>query len=324
MSKISIVSPVLNCEKYIKETIQSVLSQSFTDWEWIVMDGKSTDETLEIFSEYSKNDSRIKVFSEKDSGPLHAFEKAIMASSGEYMAFLCGQDGYLDNEWLSNAVNFLDKERDISLVWALNGSREKDGGVKTNDAYLHFLGRRSGANFLYVIFKKIFTIFWDILIGSWSRKKFLFKKIFSKSAVLRINSISQKGFSKEGVPQKVEWFLYWLKTGLVFPDQAFVVSRKVFLDCTPRYKVGDKKFDIFCDFFFNFNSRGYLAYHIPQFVHYSIMHNDDSSARFSDKIEAEASSYFSKVADFKKEVLSHHREVVFRGRAGNFLFTRKF
>ena len=61
---ISIISAVLNCDKDIHKTIASVLAQTYDNWEWIVMDGKSSDETVNILSQHASNDPRIKVYSE--------------------------------------------------------------------------------------------------------------------------------------------------------------------------------------------------------------------------------------------------------------------
>ncbi len=60
MPKISVVLPTYNGETYIKESIDSILSQTFTDWELIIVDDCSSDNTCEIIEEYEKSDDRIK------------------------------------------------------------------------------------------------------------------------------------------------------------------------------------------------------------------------------------------------------------------------
>ncbi len=62
--RVSIISPILNVEKYITKTLESILNQSFQDWELIIMDGQSKDRTLEIVNVYAKKDLRIRIYSE--------------------------------------------------------------------------------------------------------------------------------------------------------------------------------------------------------------------------------------------------------------------
>ena len=61
MSKVSIITPLYNCSDYLEQTIQSVISQTYQDWEMIMVDDCSTDNSLEIAQRYADEDSRIKV-----------------------------------------------------------------------------------------------------------------------------------------------------------------------------------------------------------------------------------------------------------------------
>ena len=83
----SIVTVVWNNVSTIERTISSVLSQSFTNFEYIIIDGKSDDGTLGVIKKY-QNDSRLKLISEKDSGIYDAMNKGIKLSSGTFILSL--------------------------------------------------------------------------------------------------------------------------------------------------------------------------------------------------------------------------------------------
>lgn len=90
--KISIVTPSFNSAKTIRETIESVLKQNYPAFEHIVMDGGSTDGTLDILKEYS----HLLVKSEKDEGHYHAMNKGIEQATGEVIGILNSDDCYRD------------------------------------------------------------------------------------------------------------------------------------------------------------------------------------------------------------------------------------
>lgn len=92
MPKISILTPVYNAANYIGNAINSVLKQSFTDWEMLCVDDESTDNSLLILNEYQKKDKRIKVFSQKNTGPLGARRLAFEHSTGDYIIYLDADD----------------------------------------------------------------------------------------------------------------------------------------------------------------------------------------------------------------------------------------
>lgn len=106
--KISIITINYNDATGLKKTIESVLNQSFEDFEYIVIDGGSTDGSLEIIKE---NTAHFKYWiSEPDKGIYNAMNKGILASSGEYLLFLNSGDWFCNNESLgllaNNAGNF--------------------------------------------------------------------------------------------------------------------------------------------------------------------------------------------------------------------------
>ena len=96
MTKISIIMPVYNVEKYIRESLNSVINQTLADIEIICVDDCSTDKSADIILEYAQNDSRIRfIQTEKNSGPGVARNMALDIAKGEYIMFL-DPDDWLD------------------------------------------------------------------------------------------------------------------------------------------------------------------------------------------------------------------------------------
>ncbi len=97
--KLSIITVTYNAEQFIEATIRSIAQQSFADKEYIVVDGKSNDRTLEILEQ--NRDTVSKLVSEKDSGLYDAMNKAIAMAEGEYLMFLNAGDLFYEEESLS-------------------------------------------------------------------------------------------------------------------------------------------------------------------------------------------------------------------------------
>lgn len=89
---ISILIPAYNAEKYIGDAIQSVLNQTYGNFELVILDDGSTDKTLGIVQEYQKMDSRIRVYSIENGGLSHARNELVSLAKGEYIAFLDADD----------------------------------------------------------------------------------------------------------------------------------------------------------------------------------------------------------------------------------------
>ena len=93
---VSIITPAYNAEKFINETIESVIAQTYEKWEMIIVDDCSTDSTREIIKKYIAKDNRIKLIKlEVNSGPAVTRNTAIKNSCGRYLAFLDSDDQWL-------------------------------------------------------------------------------------------------------------------------------------------------------------------------------------------------------------------------------------
>ena len=94
MSKISVVIPVYNTEKYLRQCLDSVVNQTFKDIEIICVDDGSTDNSLEILKEYQKNDSRLIILQQNHIGAGEARNKGIEVAKGKYIGFLDSDDWF--------------------------------------------------------------------------------------------------------------------------------------------------------------------------------------------------------------------------------------
>ena len=118
---VSIITPTYNCGKFITETIQSVQAQSYTNWEMIIVDDCSSDDTKVVVEELQKNDSRIKYYClEKNSGAAVARNTALRLANGKWIAFLDSDDLWMPEKlehqikfMLDNGYHFSCTERDV-------------------------------------------------------------------------------------------------------------------------------------------------------------------------------------------------------------------
>lgn len=106
---VSIIMPTYNCGKFIAKTIDSVLAQTYDNWELIIVDDRSKDNTKEIVETYQKDDKRIKYYMlEVNSGAAVARTEAMKLATGSYMAFLDSDDIWLPNK-LEKQIEFMDQ-----------------------------------------------------------------------------------------------------------------------------------------------------------------------------------------------------------------------
>lgn len=111
---VSIITPTYNCGKFIARTIDSVLNQTYTNWEMIIVDDRSKDNTKEIVEQYMKNDSRIKYhLLDENSGAAVARTTAMKLAEGSYMAFLDSDDIWT-NDKLERQIKWM-QENDYAF-----------------------------------------------------------------------------------------------------------------------------------------------------------------------------------------------------------------
>jgi glycosyltransferase involved in cell wall biosynthesis len=113
--KISIITVCKNCKKTIERSVLSVLNQSYRDIEYIVIDGKSVDGTIEILRRYHQGIDIL--ISENDFGIYNAMNKAVAYSSGEILYFLNSDDYFHDNEVVCDVVRKFESDANINVVF---------------------------------------------------------------------------------------------------------------------------------------------------------------------------------------------------------------
>ena len=115
---LSVLMPVFNSERFVAEAIESVLNQTFKDFEFLIFDDCSTDKSFEIIEDFKRKDSRIKVFlNEKNLGVVESRNKLINLSKGKYIAWLDSDDIALKNRF-EVQIKFLEEHPEIGMVGA--------------------------------------------------------------------------------------------------------------------------------------------------------------------------------------------------------------
>lgn len=126
--KISIITVCYNAESCIEKAIQSVIGQTYKNFEYIVIDGQSTDQTLAIVNKYKGNISKI--ISEKDSGVFDAMNKGVNHSTGDIIYFLNSDDYFYDSNILEKIGQEFLKSPSTDI---LNGKVVVDVNTKNHD-----------------------------------------------------------------------------------------------------------------------------------------------------------------------------------------------
>ena len=108
MPKISIIIPVYNVEKYLSQCLDSIINQTFKDFECICVNDGSKDNSLNILQEYSKKDNRIKIVSQENKGVSIARNVGMKISKGKYISFI-DSDDWICNDYLEVLYNNMEK-----------------------------------------------------------------------------------------------------------------------------------------------------------------------------------------------------------------------
>lgn len=115
--KVSVCIPTYNCGKYISETIESILAQSFSDFELIIIDNASSDQTVSIVNSFAKKDSRIRfIVNNINLGMVENWNACLETAKGEYIKFVFADDLLASSDALGRMVTLLDSDKSISLA----------------------------------------------------------------------------------------------------------------------------------------------------------------------------------------------------------------
>jgi len=130
---VSIITPSYNSSEFISQTIESVLNQTFNNWEMIIIDDYSTDNSTSIIKKYTNKDARIKLIElTKNSGPAKARNKGIVIAKGDFLTFIDA-----DDVWFSTFLeNSLEEEKN-SEGFVFSSYERKDENLKPK--YANFI-----------------------------------------------------------------------------------------------------------------------------------------------------------------------------------------
>lgn len=166
--KISVIMPNYNAEKYIQQAIESILNQTFSDFEFIIIDDCSTDKSWEIIQEYAKKDERIVALrNEKNLQICKTLNKWLESAKWEYIARMDSDDIAFD-DWLKSVYEKISSDEKIGVCWAnfciIDGKWEKKWEKKfpeTNQECKDAIWLRNPFAHNTVIFrKKCYEAFW--------------------------------------------------------------------------------------------------------------------------------------------------------------------
>lgn len=127
---VTTIIPVYNGERYLQEAIDSVLAQTYGNWELIVVNDASTDLTREITIQYVKSDKRIRLVNHrKNKYRAGALNTGISTASGKYICFLDADDIYFPDK-TEKQVEFLDGNRGVDMVYGDMEAFRPDGSTE--------------------------------------------------------------------------------------------------------------------------------------------------------------------------------------------------
>lgn len=131
MNKVSIIMPSYNAAKFIAASIQSVIEQTYNNWELLITDDCSKDDTVKIVEQFLEKDNRIKLFSTgKNSGAAVARNISLQNATGKYIAFLDSDDTWISNK-LETQIKFMEK-KNIAFSFSNYSVMKEDGTLTGN------------------------------------------------------------------------------------------------------------------------------------------------------------------------------------------------
>jgi glycosyltransferase involved in cell wall biosynthesis len=184
--KVSVIVPVYNIASYITDTLMSVETQSFRDFEVLVVDDGSTDDTAKLVKGFCQRDDRFQLLQKENGGLASARNYGMYRARGEYIALLDGDDLYKPDK-LANHVARLDRNLSAGVVYSASAAIRDDGG----STFVSLSGRPLNSNLLFSLLCKNF-------IGHGS------------NAMFRRSIIEEVGGFDETLPSS-EDIDYWLR-----------------------------------------------------------------------------------------------------------------
>jgi glycosyltransferase involved in cell wall biosynthesis len=204
MAKISIIVPTYNRCDFLKETIESILNQSFQDFEIIITDNDSSDDTEKVVRLF--NDERI-IYkkNEKNIGSVLNYNEALKLATGEYIHLFSDDDRMLD-DCLDKKVDILNRYPNVGIVHSDINIIDQNGAVTSNEHYSFKIYKKMGRKHMV---SKAFD-------GRAYHKYLFVNNIVCMPAVMMRRTVIDKiGYFDGELSYIVDW-QYWLKASLFF------------------------------------------------------------------------------------------------------------
>ena len=112
---VTVLMPVYNAERYLEFSIESILNQTFSDFEFIIINDGSSDNSLDIIKSYADKDNRIKVINRKNKGLVKTLNEGVKLAAGKYIARMDGDDISMP-ERLEKQFNYMERHRQVGIV----------------------------------------------------------------------------------------------------------------------------------------------------------------------------------------------------------------
>ena len=132
---ITIIIPVYNSEKYLEKTIKSILEQTYNNYELILIDNGSTDNSAEICKKYQEKDERVKFYIQSKKGVSNARNRGIEKATGEFICFV-DSDDYIEKDMLNSYMDIYIKYKpDLIVSGFFSEVEDIDGKVQMDEIY---------------------------------------------------------------------------------------------------------------------------------------------------------------------------------------------
>lgn len=224
MLKVSVIIPAYNCANYISEAVESVLKQTDKDFEILVVDDGSTDNTKAILTKFN---GKIRYFYQNNKGVAAARNLGIRQANGDYIAFLDGDDAWLSDK-LSLQLAIIERNPDIAMIFTDGESFDEKGVLKPSLMYHQTVPANDEFKNKILLMKfndetQLKEIFCEDLIIS--------NRVFTSSVLVRKKCLQETGGFDESLNGSEDYDL-WLRMSYKYPILYF---NRV----TARYRVNN-------------------------------------------------------------------------------------
>lgn len=181
MPKISIIVPIYNAEKVLKRCVDSILNQSYKNFELILINDGSKDKSIDIINEYKEKDERIKVIDNKNKGVSETRNIGIKTSKGEYIQFIDADD-FIDPYMIEETLKEIEKNKADSVITGLYLDIESENEIKSSKQTFEYKIEEGNSNIAVAVM--------DRLNGTYINSPV--NKIYKKSIIIDNNIYMDK------------------------------------------------------------------------------------------------------------------------------------